>query len=218
MKKILSIALAVCLALSLSISVFASSVTLPPPSNNDYSDSPLVSKYTYGATDATGKRVQVTVDVLNNNSDIGKEISDCDPVGVYALSVGAGVSDDTVVTFDVYAPGASNGDTVLVRDAWDILEGANLVVNGDRARFSATAGTVRKWTYFAIVKNTDSVNVNVPQEAPGTTDDPEQNPGDINVGDGDEEEKKDENPKTGVVLALVPMMVAAAAIVVSKKR
>lgn len=73
---------------------------------------------------------------------------------------------------------------------------------------------------YLLVKSEEQASepekVDPPTEAPGTTDDPEQNPGDIDVGDSDEE-KKDENPKTGVALALVPMMIAAAAAVVSKK-
>lgn len=58
------------------------------------------------------------------------------------------------------------------------------------------------------------VGVETPQEPTDNVDDPE---------DGDSDnlvvtDTPDDNPKTGVVLAVIPMLVAAAAIVVSRKR
>ncbi len=60
--------------------------------------------------------------------------------------------------------------------------------------------------------------VKAPTEPPETEEDEPQGGDDMNVADEPAEEPKaDENPKTGLALAVVPMMIAAAAAVVSKK-
>lgn len=65
-----------------------------------------------------------------------------------------------------------------------------------------------------VADDNTNVTVEVPTEAPSTTDDPEQNPSDdINVEDGDTEE----NPKTALSFAVLPLMIAAAAATLSRK-
>lgn len=53
-------------------------------------------------------------------------------------------------------------------------------------------------------------------EPPSTTDDPEQNPDNIEVSGGDEDDGES-NPHTGLALAALPVVFSAAAIAVSKK-
>ena len=236
MKKILALVLALCLTLSLSVVAFASSPSVSPEPSPEIpgpsTPSGGTSKFDYGATGPNGEPLQVTVEYMDSGS-LFEEVKEYNPVAVYALSIRSDV--DGNVTFDVYAPGASNGDTVLVRDEWEVLEGANLKVNGARATFTVPAETVRQWKYFAIVKSFNTVDVEVPGQ--GTDQDGEsEGEGDTMVagddetpaeGEGDtttpEPEQtpapsESENPPTGVVLAVVPMIVAAAAIVISKKR
>ncbi len=224
MKKILAIALALCLSLSLAVAAFAAdgSVTLPKiphgsPAGASSGSTASGSKYTYSATAANGAPVNATVSVATSGAMYDEATAYGTVVAVYAISVPTNVTGP--VTLNVYAPGAEAGDTVLVRDDWEVLEGADLKVSGDRALFTADAAAINQWHYFAIVKNYTEVNVNVPTEAPETEEDEPEGGDDMNVADEPAEEPKaDENPKTGIVLAVVPMMAAAAAIVVSKKR
>lgn len=237
MKKILALVLALCLTLSLSVAAFASSPSVSPEPSPEIpgpsTPSGGTSKFDYGATGPNGEPLQVTVEYMDSGS-LFEEVKEYNPVAVYALSIRSDV--DGNVTFDVYAPGASSGDIVLVRDEWEVLEGANLTVSGARASFTVPAETVRQWKYFAIVKSFNTVEVEDPKQ--GTDQDGEsEGEGDTMVagddetpaeGEGDttttpEPEQtpapsESENPPTGVVLAVVPMIVAAAAIVVSKKR
>ena len=236
MKKFLAIVLALCLTLSLSVVAFATSGSpspepspeIPGPSNPVGGDS----KYDYDAKGPNGAPASVNVEYIDSGS-LFEEVKDYNPIAVYALEIRDTTSGN--VTFTVYAPGASNGDTVLVRDEWEVLEGANLTVNGVKASFTVPADTVRQWKYFAIVKDFNTVEVEDPKE--GTDQDGESEGDDtMNAGDTDTETpaegegttepeqtttpapSESENPPTGVVLAVVPMIVAAAAIVISKKR
>lgn len=238
MKKILALVLALCLTLSLSVAAFAAdgSGSVDPsgevtPGSTIPSD-PGASKTTYSATDSQGRPVNSNIEV-QTSGPLFEELKDNAPVAVYAITLTSSV--DGNVTFDVYAPGASSGDTVLVRDEWEVLEGANLTVSGARASFTVPAETVRQWKYFAIVKSFNTVEVEDPKQ--GTDQDGEsEGEGDTMVAGDDETPAEGEgdttttpepeqsaptqsdNPPTGVVLAVVPMIVAAAAIVVSKKR
>ncbi len=230
MKKILAILLAVCLTLSLSVVAFASEVSPSPepetPSTPDISN-PEIGKLVSSATAANGSRVDASVTVLPSADPIAAELKDNTPVAVYAIDIRSAVDDGVNVTFDVYAPGASENDIVLVRDEWDVLEGANLKVNGNRATFTVPAGTVKQWKYFAIVKDFNTVEVEDPKQDTGNVTDDPADGDEMNAGDQTEDPKEEdntpapsesENPPTGVVLAVIPMIVAAAAIVISKKR
>lgn len=244
MKKILALVLALCLTLSLSVAAFAAdgsgsvdpSGTVDPsgevtPGSTIPSD-PGASKTTYSATDSQGRPVNSNIEV-QTSGPLFEELKDNAPVAVYAITLTSSV--DGNVTFDVYAPGASNGDTVLVRDEWEVLEGANLKVNGARATFTVPAETVRQWKYFAIVKSFNTVEVEDPKEGTEQDGESEGEGDEMSAGDTDTDTPEEgdatttpepeqsaptesENPPTGVVLAVVPMVVAAAAIVISKKR
>lgn len=231
MKKILALVLALCLTLALTCTAFADkSPTLDPsPSipgdksptiNNNPTVEPwggvssgVVDKFTYSATDANGAPVMISV-VAATAGDIYDEVSAFGAKGVFNISV---LSASTgPITINVYCKGASNNSKVIVRDAWELLEGANLKVSGDRVTFTADAETINKWHYFAVVDNFEAVPVDTPTEAGDNTEDVE---GDsVNVGDNTPAPAPEKNPTTGVALAVVPMIVAAAAIVASKKR
>lgn len=225
MKKLLAFLLALCLTLTLSVSVFAdASVQIAPGAGAGAPN--LVSKYNYSAVDSTGRPVNIYVRIVEEHgvfADIEDPIYDeikSDAIdNLYYISV---LSNDVIgpITLNVYAPGASEDDIVIVRDEWEVLEGANLRVDGDRAFFTVDAQVINQWHYFAIVKTFDEVNVNAPQE---DTDNNAEEEGDdtLNVDDNDDNTAAapaEKNPETGIVLAVLPMVVAAAAIVISKKR
>ena len=231
MKKILALVLALCLTLSLSVAAFASSPSVSPEPSPEIpgpsTPSGGTSKFDYGATGPNGEPLQVTVEYMDSGS-LFEEVKEYNPVAVYALSIRSDV--DGNVTFDV-----SNGDTVLVRDEWEVLEGANLKVNGARATFTVPAETVRQWKYFAIVKSFNTVDVEVPGQGTDQDGESEGEGDEMSAGDTDTDTPEEgdttttpepeettpapeQNPPTGVVLAVVPMVVAAAAIVISKKR
>ena len=236
MKKILALVLALCLTLSLSVAAFASSPSVSPEPSPEIpgpsTPSGGTSKYDYGATGPNGEVLQVNVDFMDAGS-VYEEVKGYTPRGVYALSIRSAV--DGNVTFDVYAPGASASDVVIVRvgNKWQVLDGANLRVSGARAYFTVPAEMVRQYMYFAIVKDFNTVVVENPSQ--GTDQDGESEGDEMSAGDTDTDTPEEgdttttpepeettpapeQNPPTGVVLAVVPMIVAAAAIVISKKR
>lgn len=218
MKKILAFVLALCLTLALTCTAFAKGSPTVKPFNPSPSlnagggaSSNSTSKFTYSATDASGAPVMITSVAITEGA-IYDEVSAFGAKGVFNISVLSATTGP--ITINVYCKGASNNSKVIVRDAWELLEGANLKVSGDRVTFTADAETINKWHYFAVVDNFEAVPVDTPTEAGDNTEDVE---GDsVNVGDNTPAPEK--NPTTGVALAVVPMIVAAAAIVASKKR
>ena len=101
-------------------------------------------------------------------------------------------------------------------------------------QFTVPAETVRQWKYFAIVKSFNTVDVEVPGQGTDQDGENEGEGDEMSAGDTDTDTPEEgdtttpepeettpapeQNPPTGVVLAVVPMVVAAAAIVISKKR
>ena len=227
MKKILAILLAVCLTLSLSVVAFAADKSPDTSVGSVVDPSDMeAQKTTYFATDAEGRPINSHIDFITAGPEYN-EVVGYQVVGVYAITLYSSRDDDTLITFDVFAPDASENDIVLVRDEWDVLEGANLKVNGNRATFTVPAGTVKQWKYFAIVKDFNTVEVEDPKQDTGNVTDDPADGDEMNAGDQTEDPKEEDNtpapsesdnPPTGVVLAVVPMIVAAAAIVISKKR
>lgn len=238
MKKILALVLALCLTLSLSVAAFASSPSVSPEPSPEIpgpsTPSGGTSKFDYGATGPNGEVLQVNVDFMDAGS-VYEEVKGYTPRGVYALSIRSAV--DGNVTFDVYAPGASASDVVIVRvgNKWQVLDGANLRVSGARAYFTVPAEMVRQYMYFAIVKDFNTVDVEVPGQGTDQDGENEGEGDEMSAGDTDTDTPEEgdttttpepeettpapeQNPPTGVVLAVVPMVVAAAAIVISKKR
>lgn len=221
MKKILAIVLAVCLTLALTCTAFADK----SPTLNDYSPvldpwggvssgNEAISKLTYSATDANGSPVMVAIAFVTAGAEYD-EIAAYGVKGMYCINVLSAVSGP--ITIDVYCKGASSSSKVIVRDAWELLEGANLKVSGDRVTFTADAEMINKYNYFAVVDNFEAVDVDTPTE-PGDNGEDVEGGDDVNVNDTDNTPAPEKNPGTGVALAVVPMMVAAAAIVASKKR
>ena len=216
MKKILAIALALCLTLSLSVSVFANgSVALPDinhPGPVGPSDSDPNGKLTYNATDANGNPVTIILTPVTS----GEKYEAAVPYGIVVMYTVTLVSNTVTgdITIDMYAPGAATSYTVIVCDDW-MEHGSVVSVNGNRAKVRVDADTVREYPYVAIVKDFDAVDVDTPQQGIGGEEDPDDGDGDnMNVADPEPEK----NPHTGIALAVVPMMVAAAAAVVSKRR
>ena len=218
MKKILSSVLAICLALALSVTAFAAegSVQLSPvvEANPSVSDnSGTLGKYVYTATDADGVPVEARIDTTTSFDSELADQGASGVAGVYAISVS---KTSGPITIDVYVADPGKAKMVLVRDDWEVLDGASLKVNGHRATFTADAAIINQYTYFALVESFDTVTVDQATEGGEGQGD------DVNVGDTETTEPAPEttekNPTTGVALAVVPMMVAAAAVVVSKKR
>ena len=220
MKKILSSALAICLALVLSVTAFAAegSVQLSPtvptdPSVNENSAS--LGKYVYSAVDADGVPVEARIDTTTSFDSELADQGASGVAGVYSITVS---KTSGPVTIDVYVANPEKAKVVLVRDDWEVLEGAELKVSGNRATFTADAAVINQYHYFALVESFDTVTVDEATE--GSEGDGD----DVNVGDTEttdttpETTETEKNPTTGVALAVVPMMVAAAAVVVSKKR
>ena len=235
MKKILAIVLALCLALSLSVAAFAvdsagiDSPVIPNPGIGSAPSgvtSSTAGKYTYSVTTASGLSLTASIDAISTG-DIYNELAGAGVVAMYYISITSTISPDEIVSIDVFAPGVTNDCAVVVRDAWEVLPEVTMAANGNRATITGPAGIFNTWHYVAIVSNTDSdVIVNTPQE-PTDTDEEEENvdaetPA-VDVEPDAEPEAQapaadDSNPTTGIALAVVPMIVAAAAVVVSKKR
>ena len=236
MKKILAFVLALCLTLSLTVVAFAApnSPTGGAPVGStgsaSYTGSAGVSKYTFNATTASGLPLSASVDTLSSGA-VYDEIKTAGVIGLYYISINSAVADTEMVNIDVYAPGASASSVVIVRDGWEVLPNVSVVVNGDRATISAPAGVLNQWHYIAIVDKWDVTDVKNPQQ--GTENEEESE----NVDDGDAPEvdaeedtettpepeaqapaAEEKNPGTGVALAVIPMIVSAAAAVISKRR
>ena len=222
MKKILSSVLAICLALALSVTAFAVegspelSPTLPTPSTPAPSaPGASIGKYVATATDANGAPIEAHIDTTTAYDSELAEQGASGIAGVYAITVSA---TSGPVTIDVYVADPGKAKIVLVRDEWEVLEGAELKVSGNRATFTADASVINQYHYFALVESYDTVTVDQATEGGEGEGD------DVNVGDTEttdttpETTEPESNPTTGVALAVVPMMVAAAAVVVSKKR
>ena len=218
MKKILAIALALCLALSLGIEIFADNSVVIPPVPSTVAPNSSANKYVWSATDSKGNPVNTDIAILETGA-IYEETKEYQPIGVYEIKLPS-TNVTGPITVDVYAPGVTADCKVLVRDEWEILEGATLQVNGSRATFTADADVIRQWKYFAIVKDykEDTVDVQTPQEAADGANDPDAAGDDMSAGETPDETPAEKNPETGIVLAVLPMVAAAAAIVISKKR
>lgn len=126
----------------------------------------------------------------------------------------------------VYAYGGDateyNTTTILDPDAnWQTISAVKVDANGNPTLLpiSKTSLVVATDVYLNIVEaEADTVEPTTPTE-PGDQDSQEEldEGDDITVNDTDDETKEDENPKTGIALAVLPMLVSAAAAVVSKK-
>ena len=245
MKKILAILLALCLVLSLSVTAFANgsvqgSVEGDKPGENkpqpvnpnpgaaggssaNGANNSTTGKFVYTVTTASGTPLTADIQAVASG-DIYDEIKAAGVVAMYYISITSAVSPDEVVEINVYAPGVNSDCAVVVRDAWEVLPDVTMTANGNRATITGPAGVFNTWHYVAIVSNADSdVIVNVPQE--GTEQGEEGEEVDetpvVNVDETPEDNApaaNDANPGTGIALAVVPMIVAAAAVVVSKKR
>ena len=234
MKKILAIVLALCLALSLSMTAFAVDsaeidspvITNPGTGSASGSSSNTASKYSYSVKTESGLALTAIIDAVSSGA-IYDELKSAGIVAMYYVDIKSPVSADEIVSLDVYAAGVTNDCAVVVYDEWELGSefGVSFTANGNRATITGPAGVFNTWHYVAIVSNADSdVIVKTPQESTDT-DEEEENV-DVETPDVDVEPEPednapaadDSNPTTGIALAVVPMIVAAAAVVVSKKR
>ena len=213
MKKILSIALALCLALALTVSVFADgSVTLDR--------SPVVSGggvNTSGNTAASKGTVNASINGVPAQVVFGDAVaSGITAKKAFTLNLISAVAG--ALTVDFYCEGVENGDVLVqyVNGAWVPVEGATVKADGNRAIITLNSSVLKDGNIFAIVK-ADVVEVPVPSDTTTQNTDTDDE-GDTTTVDDTEEPAKEENPKTGLALAVVPMVVAAAAIAISKRR
>ena len=226
MKKILSIALALCLALSLSVSVFAAAKDQSPNLGDNYSPSVALkpgsaatgslSKLTYTVKDASGKPVTAQVNTVKGGAEY-KEIESYGVLGMWDISVIS--TNSGVVTFDLYCEGVTKDSVAIVRDAWEAGLATIDKIDGNRVSISVDAALINQYHYVAVVKSFDAVTVAPPTQ--GTQNDEDNADDDADNFDAADEPATtpaDTNPTTGVALAVVPMMVAAAAVVASKRR
>ena len=224
MKKILAIVLALCLTLSLCVVASAAdtSPSVPPPSGDGATG---MAGATGGYAAATAKSVVgvsvngVTVNGATvayvENGPVFDELAGQGVTGMLYVDLPAGITGP--VTLDILAPGTTENAVVLLRDAWEVVENAGLVVLGDRVEFTIDAAVLKEYHYVAVANNYTTVDVIPPAEQADTEEDSAEGDADMTVDDTNDVEA-DPNPITGVALAVVPMMAAAAAIVISKKR
>ena len=120
-----------------------------------------------------------------------------------------------VMICSVCAFAAGNGSGGIVVDFGDDYHG--ILINGQVVSLEHDLdenGVCTICGYGAAEASADGgVEVDTPTQETDNVDDPDDSDN-IEVTD----KTPDENPKTGVVLAVIPMLVAAAAIVVSRKR
>ncbi len=227
MKKILAIALALCLTLSLAVTAFANnSPSLSPeipeevnPGNGVSTGSEVVNDSSYGATNADGSFVRVSVSKANAGpeaADLADIIGSSEAIaGVWKIT--SIVGDNGEGTLNLPATGIDSSKTYEVwqDDGWELVEGATVKFDGNRVLITMNLSSLKADPFIALVE-ADKVAVSTPSD---TTEQQGDDEGDDTVDLGDTEEPaKEENPKTGLALAVVPMAVAAAAIVVSKRR
>ena len=183
------------------------------------------SKFVYTAKTASGVPLTASIDSITTG-DVYNEVKGYGVIAVYYVAITSAVSADEMVNIEVYAPGVTKDCVVLVRDEWEVLEDVTLTVNGNKAVISAPAGVLNTWHYVAIVSNYEVQDVETPSE-PGSNDDETEDVTEAPTVEAPAEETPTEtpaatpaetNPTTGIALAVVPMLVAAAAVVASKKR
>lgn len=230
MKKILAFVLALCLTLSLTVVAFAAPNS-PSGGAGFASSTAGANKYSYSASTASGLPLSASVDTVTSG-EIVDDLKSAGVVGAYYLSVNSAVADTEMVNVDVYAPGASADGVVVARDgsSWKVLPNVTFTVNGDRVTITAPAGVINDLHYFAIVSKWDVTDVDNPQQ--GTENNEENEDVDdtkapeVDATEDTEPEDttpapapaEDKNPTTGVALAVIPMIVSAAAAVISKRR
>ena len=237
MKKIFAIALALCLALSLSMTAFAANSPTPDrpsvPAPNTSAGTSAGDKFSYSATDSQGRNIRVTVDILDSRdkdyndlvAELTSSFGNAKIVNLYRVTINTAIDDNETVTLNVYAPGVTNDSVVLVYDEWEVFDNVTIGANGNRAIITAPASVYKTWKYYAVVNGVDVVVVDTPQEdiqQDEEEEDVNETP-DVDAEDDEPETVEpevpaDNNPGTGIALAVVPMIVAVAAIVVSKKR
>ncbi len=96
---------------------------------------------------------------------------------------------------------------------WNVVP-SSVVDNGIEV---TVTGSLSPFLVAAVV-DTNVVNIDEPKESTDTDEEPDELDVDDTTETPAEEPTTDSNPTTGVVLALVPMAVAAAAVVASKRR
>ena len=222
MKKVISILLAVCLLAAMTCTAFAAddhSGAMPKPSID------VQNKYDTNASAAGSANLKFTLERLPNDDAHVLSGSGYGVVGGFSASVFSPVPGGTLVTFDTYLPEASDGDQLVafVDGEWVLVDGANVTKNGDRVSFTVSVDLINKAHFFLIVNSFETVNVTVPQE--GTEDLPDDDDANVDVNDGEnvteadtETDAPEQNPITGIAFAVVPMIFAAAAVIISKKR
>ena len=214
MKKILAISLAVVMALCLSVSVFAEEIVVfNNPEGEAFSD--LVEPWDfYGIGGFWGR---AAANVLDITIDEVKEIASAGGATFTMVFTGTEYGDSIPnLTFDFSDPQAAaqfvvtdNGDgTYTATAAFDDLVAA-WEANGKAIDDIQNLLVQPNFSDFKLISATISTGEDAVEVAPVETEEP----------DTTDDGASTETPAdTGIVLALVPMAVAAAAVVVAKKR
>ncbi len=193
MKKVLSAAIALTAVAAMSVSAFAVDAGSTNGSANGVAGDDGKVETSVGTVEGLGAGTNVTIEVQPTDT-VDNEVSDA-----VKEKLGDGVTFNTTVkvTVDVQPNGSA---TVTV--AWDGQSNRAVYVGEDGVEtFDLKVSDDQKTASFSTTHFSTFYLVTVPENG---------QPGTDNEGD--------KNEPTGVVLAIVPAAVAAAAVVVSKKR
>lgn len=244
MKKILSIVLALCLALSLSVAVFANGSPSPgvngegfvPGGSTGFGSAGAGFGFNLFSASSNGLPLlaRSTREVPTNDPSFTVGV----PEGATAVggveitfdpSTLAGLSDGATVTVDVGLPsGVTEGLTMCGDDAWEVIPGSSYTIDNGRLTIQMPAWFFKKgYTRIGFFDNWPTETVDIPAEPTDNDSDNEQvsepapevdAPVDTEQTTPADTAPVEQNPGTGIALAVVPMLVAAVAAVVSKRR
>ena len=198
-------------------------------------------KNTYSATTADGRKVTFVPNIASSTEEPVQALAELgvntSNAVVMRLELPDGVTDPLAyISCEFYVGDIPDDAIIIIYDAWEVRPDVTFKRNGARVTVTAPAGVLQQYPYVAFVSAAEwnVVDVENPSQDTVTDDEPEKVGDDVPNVDVEPEDTtpapapdtttpapapaEDNNPKTGVALAVIPMIVSAAAAVISKRR